>query len=381
MPYSVAEAGASGLLVLLVYAAICTYTGYLLRECMDAFVGVKGYPDIGWVAFGTPGRIAIGVILYIELFMVGCELLILGGGSLTAMIPHPAELPHMGWAAAVRPQTFWVFACSLAIMPTMYMRDLTLLSYLSAAGIMVTLTIVMLVTCESAAMPQPSHLPDLSIVRWHGMPLALGIYAFCYSGHAVFPSLYNSMKDKSQYPRMLIVSIALVTVLYIGTALVGFEMYGGDVDENIVVGMRVANKKSIFGTLASVIVIMLPLTKFALTVSPVAEALEELLPVTLSDLSFAVVSRIFRTMLVVAGVAVALSLPFFAYVAAIIGSIFSVTISVILPTACYISINRHLGPLKLAVPAVVGVCGIVSAACGTYVSVMRMVHAIQAASA
>lgn len=61
MPYSIAEAGLAGLLLLVLYAAVCAYTGVLLRRCMDADGAIQTYPDIGSAAFGTPGRVAVAV--------------------------------------------------------------------------------------------------------------------------------------------------------------------------------------------------------------------------------------------------------------------------------------------------------------------------------
>lgn len=36
------------------------------------------------------------------------------------------------------------------------------------------------------------------------LPIAVGLYGFCYSGHAVFPNIYNSMAKPSQYPAVLL---------------------------------------------------------------------------------------------------------------------------------------------------------------------------------
>ena len=38
-----------------------------------------------------------------------------------------------------------------------------------------------------------------------GIPIAIGIYGFCYSGHAVFPNIYSSLKKPNQFPSVLFV--------------------------------------------------------------------------------------------------------------------------------------------------------------------------------
>lgn len=37
-----------------------------------------------------------------------------------------------------------------------------------------------------------------------GLPVAIGLYGFCYSGHAVFPNIYSSMQKPSDYPSVLL---------------------------------------------------------------------------------------------------------------------------------------------------------------------------------
>lgn len=36
------------------------------------------------------------------------------------------------------------------------------------------------------------------------LPVAIGLYGFCYSGHAVFPNIYTSMAKPSQFPLVLL---------------------------------------------------------------------------------------------------------------------------------------------------------------------------------
>jgi hypothetical protein len=56
------------------------------------------------------------------------------------------------------------------------------------------------------------HLAQTSPLHLHSLPVTFGLSAFVYSGHAVFPSIYRSMKDRSQYPRMLDTTYAIVGI-------------------------------------------------------------------------------------------------------------------------------------------------------------------------
>jgi solute carrier family 32 (vesicular inhibitory amino acid transporter) len=43
-----------------------------------------------------------------------------------------------------------------------------------------------------------------TLINISGMPIAIGLYGYCYSGHAVFPNIYSSLKKKDQFPTILL---------------------------------------------------------------------------------------------------------------------------------------------------------------------------------
>ncbi|EOY01921.1 Amino acid transporter, putative [Theobroma cacao] len=87
IPYALAQGGWLRLLLLILVAVLCWYTG-LLRRCMDFNPLIKTYPDIGEHAFGYKGRAIVSLFIYPELYLVAVEFLMLEGDNLNKLFPN-----------------------------------------------------------------------------------------------------------------------------------------------------------------------------------------------------------------------------------------------------------------------------------------------------
>uniref|UniRef100_A0A804NE88 Amino acid transporter transmembrane domain-containing protein n=1 Tax=Zea mays TaxID=4577 RepID=A0A804NE88_MAIZE len=80
-----------------------------------------------------------------------------------------------------------------------------------------------------------------------------------------------------------------------------------------------------------------PITKYALTIIPLAMSLEELLPPNQQKYSTIIM---LRSSLVISTLLIALSVPFFGLVMALVGSLFAMLVTYILPCACFLAILK-----------------------------------------
>ncbi|URE04249.1 amino acid transporter, partial [Musa troglodytarum] len=125
-PYAVKEGGWLGLSILLTYAVLAWYTGILLRHCLESQQSLATYPDIGQAAFGTTGRIAISIILYLELYASCVEYIILERDNLSSLFPNAqlnighAVFPNI-YSSLKKPNQFPSVLCvSFVICTVMY---------------------------------------------------------------------------------------------------------------------------------------------------------------------------------------------------------------------------------------------------------------------
>jgi len=169
---------------------------------------------------------------------------------------------------------------------------------------------------------------------------------------------------------VLLICFIICTLSYGLTGVIGYLMFGESLSSQVTLNLpsnRFASNVAIYTTLIN------PFTKFALLITPIAEAIEDKLHVDKNR----TISIFIRTALVVSTTIVALVVPFFAYVVALTGSFLSSTVTMLLPCVCYLKISsRTSRNLRLELVVCLGIimigAGVIVV--GTYSSLKQIVH-------
>lgn len=201
IPYALASGGWLSLILLFVIAMAAFYSGLLIQRCMDVDSDIRTYPDIGQRAFGQAGRILVSVFMYTELYLVATGFLILEGDNLHNLFPSMG-LEVAGITIGGR-QSF-VILVALIILPTVWLDNLSILSYVSAGGVLAS-AIILASIFWTGAVDGVGFNEKGTLINWNGIPTAVSLYAFCYCAHPVFPTLYTSMKKKHQFSNVSVI--------------------------------------------------------------------------------------------------------------------------------------------------------------------------------
>ncbi|XAR50919.1 hypothetical protein NMG60_11005386 [Bertholletia excelsa] len=360
-PYALKEGGWWSMAILFILGAITCYTGILLKRCLESGPGLQTYPDIGQAAFGVPGRICFSIILYMELYSSCVEYLIMMSDNLSALFPS-AHMHAIG--IELNSYQICTIVSTLIILPTVWLRNLSLLSFISVGGvlnaILVSLCLLWVGVVDKVGFHSNGHALDIA-----KLPVTIGLFGFCYGSHSVFPNIYTSMKEPSRFPSVLIISFVVSCLMYAGVGVAGFMMFGESIKSQFTLNMPTEYVASNIATWTTVAA---PVTKFALTVTPIAYGLEELLPE--AQLRSHGVSILIRTLIMLSSLVVALAVPYFGSVMAFIGSLLVMVVAVVFPCACYLKICRgRLAKSEVLTCFIIMAVGIVCAVVGTYSAV------------
>ncbi|XP_030481002.1 amino acid transporter AVT1E [Cannabis sativa] len=367
-PYALREGGWLSLILLVGFSIIACYTGILLQRCLESNPGLKTFPDIGQAAFGRAGRLAIAIVLYFELYGSCVEFITMISDNMTSVLSNNISMSLEGIFDLSSHQIFAISA-TLVILPTVWLKNLSLLSYFSIGGVVSSILVALCLLWTGVVNNVGFHGRG-PILNMASLSSTIGIYGYAFSGHSVFPNIYTSMKKPSRFPFVLIGSFIFCSFLYIGVAVCAFLMFGDSTQSQFTLNMP---KQFVASKIAIWTMVVNPITKYALTLTPVTLSLEELLPEALRE--YYIVSIFIRTILVLSTLVVALTVPFFAIVMQLLGSICSMLVSFIIPCACYISLFRgKLTKFQIAGSVFIMIVGMICSCLGTHSAITGLIQ-------
>ncbi|KAJ6317454.1 hypothetical protein OIU76_013068 [Salix suchowensis] len=269
------------------------------------------------------------------------EYIILESDNLSSLFPN-AHISMGGFE--MDSHHLFALMTTLAVLPTVWLRDLSVLSYISAGGVVASVLVVF-------------------SLFWAGL---------VDDGHAVFPNIYTSMAQPSRFPTVLLACFSICTLMYAGVAYMGYTMFGESTESQFTLNLPqdlAVSKVAVWTTVVN------PFTKYALTMSPVAMSLEELIPSNHRKSHMYAIC--IRTALVISTLLVGLAIPFFGLVMSLIGSLLTMLVTLILPCACFLSILRGKATRLQGVACIIIIAvGIVSSVFGTHSALSKIVESL-----
>ncbi|RDB29207.1 Vacuolar amino acid transporter 1 [Hypsizygus marmoreus] len=348
----------AGTALVISYGFISCYTAKILARIILTDPRLRSYADIGRKAFGPASTSFIGIMFCLELFAVSVILVTLYADSLHTLIPRYSTTTYKLWGL-------------LLLIPTVFL-PLPLLSYTSILGIVSSVLIIFVVFIDGLSKPDtPGSIwsaasTSIKVENWNNLGIAFGLFMAGFSGHAVIPSLARDMIDPSQFDKMINWAFIVATMLYTLIGYAGYMMFGTDVSEEISINLLTTpGYNPVLNKIALWMLVISPLSKFALTTQPLNATIEILIGVdipipTPEDMvsksngltisprgSHVPLKRFFaifqRVTVTVLSVLVSIMVPDFSSLMAFLGSFSAFMLCVIGPISAKVALAGHCG--------------------------------------
>lgn len=371
-PYAVRHGGYWAIFAMILIAYICCHTGKILVDCLyernDAGQRVRvrsSYVEIAERVWGPGiGGTIVNLAQLIELLMTCILYLVLCGELMEGSFPDsPVDLRS------------WIMISTAFLLPCAFLQTLRHVSFLSFWNAVTHLLInaIIIIYCLTL-VPQWEPKKVEFGIRLTYFPISLGIIVFSYTSQIFLPTLESNLVDRSKFRCMLYWSHISAAIFKAGFSYVGYVTFGESTKEVITNNLDSRPLKVIVN-FALIIKSLLsyPLPYYA-SVKLLETALYQGPPTTrfsscIEGGRLKVWALALRLAVVLFTLLMAVSIPHFAILMGLIGSLTGTMLSFIWPAYFHLHIKRHRIPIfikcfDIFIIVIGCFCGLIGILCG-----------------
>ncbi|XP_020646393.3 vesicular inhibitory amino acid transporter [Pogona vitticeps] len=373
LPYALLHSGYSGLLLIILAAVFCCYTGKILIACLyeenedGHLIRVRGtYEDIASACCGKPfpklgGRV-VNMAQATELIMTCILYLVVSGNLLSHSFP----------ALPVTEKT-WSVIAFVGLLPCVFIKTLKSVSRLSLLCSLVHFVIIFVVITYCLTQTHRWTWAKFSrSVEFESFLVAVGVIIFSYTSQIFLPVLEGSMQNPGECSSMLNWTHSLACVFKTALALTAFLTWGEETKEIIT-----DNLPSFLQTLVNLCLLAKVLLSYPLPFFAVTEILHTYFsPSHKTSFKSPWLAVVLKSSLLLLTLLMAMFIPHFALLMGLTGNVLGAAMTFLLPSLFHLKLKwEKLMFLEKCADVSVFILGIFCSLAGLVCSVKSLLKA------
>ncbi|KAJ0399444.1 hypothetical protein P43SY_005383 [Pythium insidiosum] len=191
------------------------------KVMMIAPRSVRTFGDLGEWCVGKPGRWLVTIAQMGVCLLAPCAFLVLGGVLLDGLFPEAFK------------DTTWIVLMALSCVPICLTPTLKEGAAVAFAGCMGTVlscivgSVVLLSGMKGhPSVPQPN-------VSFEQVAVTFGNLSLAYGAGVVIPALQRQHSEPTRMPRVIIITLSFISVLFLALAVIGYTAVGCQIQGNL----------------------------------------------------------------------------------------------------------------------------------------------------
>ncbi|PKY50051.1 hypothetical protein RhiirA4_529296 [Rhizophagus irregularis] len=333
LPETLNKGGWIALGLIIVSMLIALYTSIIIIKCLyhNGKSRLSTYGEIGQDAFGTFGKYLVEFFHNVTLIGVSVLYFILAAENLNELASH-----HYDTDLGIK---IWTCICAAFVsVPFIFAKTLKEVAIISIFGAFATLfCIIANVILSFEHWRDSTDPPSYKILDLSGIPTSLATISFSYGGNNVFPHIEESMQKPRHWNRVVTAAICTCAIMYFLVAFFGYLAYG-DTTVNPILKVL---PEGLLLTSASILIVIHVLFTIPILMTSFAMEAEKFLNITREHHSKIVeflLRTVFRLFLILLSVGIAILVPCFGDIMALLGALTTCLFVFVLPVLFYLKL-------------------------------------------
>lgn len=213
---------------------VLTYICYIVLIQSKETFGKSSFGELGFLTYGRPLKYSIMVSIIISQIGFVATYILFTAENMNSFV-H--EVFHVTVA-----KSHIVIAQCVLLIPLVLIRNLTKLSFTSfISSLFILLGLVIIFYFAGIQLYTEGIGPNIEQFNAATWPMLIGVAVTAFEGIGLILPIQASMARPENFPRVLLVSMAIITGLFVLIGVVGYTAYGENVRSIIILNLDQKN--------------------------------------------------------------------------------------------------------------------------------------------